>query len=114
MQTFNNKKYNAILMIVYRLTKYTLYIPTTKRLTTKGFTTLFLEYIFRSFGLPENIVSDKDNLFTSKFWSTFCHYLVIKRRLNITFHPQTDGQIEKLNQLLKHYLQNYYNFEQDD
>src|SRR6266699_5074407 len=38
----------------------------------------------------------------------------MKRRLNITFHLQTDSQIERLNQLLEHYLQNYYNFEQDD
>ncbi len=64
---FNDKKYNAILIIVYRFTKYTLYIFITKQFIIKNFVTLFLEYIFCLFKLPNNIVSDKDNLFTNKF-----------------------------------------------
>ena len=111
---FNSKKYNIVLIIIYRFTKYTLYIPTTNRFTVKSFITLFLEYIFRSFGLLDNIISDKDNLFISKFQSIFCYYLVIKRRLNIVFYLQTDSQIKKLNQFLEYYLQNYYNFKQND
>src|SRR6266566_7727877 len=111
---FNGKKYNIILMIVYRFTKYTLYILTTKQFTIKSFITLFFKYIFRFFKLPDNIISDKNNLFTSKFWSIFYYYFTMKRQLNIIFYLQTDSQIEKLNQLLEHYLRNYYNFEQDN
>ena len=62
-----------------------------KRFTVKVFIILFFEYIFRPFGLPDGIVSDKDSLFINKFWSIFCYYLVIKRRLNIIFYFQTDS-----------------------
>ena len=67
LQIFNDKKYNIILVIICRLTKYTLYILITKRLIVEGFTILFLEYVFRPFELPDSIVSDRDNLFTNKF-----------------------------------------------
>jgi len=111
---FNSKKYNVVLIIIYRFIKYILYIFIIKRFIVKSFITLFLEYIFHPFELPDSIISNKDSLFINKFWSTFYYYLIIKRRLNIIFHLQTDGQIEKLNQLLEHYLRNYYNFEQDN
>ena len=67
-----------------------------------------------TFGVPANIVSDHGSLFTSKFWSTFCFYLGARRRLSTAFHPQTDGQTERQNQTLEHYLRVYCNFAQDD
>ncbi len=54
-------------MVVCRFIKYILYIFTTKQFIAKGFITLFFEYIFYLFGLPDSIVSDKDNLFINKF-----------------------------------------------
>jgi len=55
------------LIVVYRFIKYILYIFTIKQFIVKGFAILFLEYIFRPFKLPDNIVSDKDSLFINKF-----------------------------------------------
>ncbi len=57
-----------------------------KRFIIKSFAILFLKYIFCLFELSDGIVSDKDSLFTSKFWSTFYYYLAIKRQLNIIFY----------------------------
>jgi len=65
-------------------------------------------------GMPKNLVSDRDTLFTSKFWSSLCHYLGAKRRLSTAYHPQTDGQTERQNQIVEHYLRVYTNFQQDD
>ena len=105
---------NSVLVVVDRLTKYALYIPTTDRLTSDGLATLLFQNVFRPFGLPDGIVSDRGTLFTSKFWSTFCWHLATKRRLSTAFHPQTDGQTERQNQSLEHYLRVFCNFEQDD
>jgi len=66
-QTFSNKKYDVVLIIVCRLIKYTLYIFITKQFIVEGFVILFLEYIFCPFGLLDDIVSNKDSLFINKF-----------------------------------------------
>jgi transposase InsO family protein len=110
----NGKRVDSILVIVDRFTKYALYIATTKRLTAEGFADLFMNHIFRSFGLPQGIVSDRGSLFTSKFWDTLCALLAVKRRLSTAYHPQTDGQTERQNQTLENYLRIYCNAQQDD
>lgn len=62
-----NKVYNAILVIVDRLTKVSIYLPTTKKLTNDGLASLYLEYIYPHFGLPSGIISDRGTIFTSGF-----------------------------------------------
>ncbi|KAK6212977.1 hypothetical protein QIS74_03097 [Colletotrichum tabaci] len=59
------------------------------------------------FGTPEGIVSDRDKLFTSKFWEEFTRERAIKRRLSTAHHPQTDGQTERVHQTLEKYLRIY-------
>ena len=96
--------YDTILVIMDRFTKYAHYIPTTKRVTSDTLATIFLDHIFSKYGMPEGIVSDRGTLFTSAFWRSFCAILACKRRLSTAFHPQTDGQTERQNQNLEHYL----------
>ena len=48
------------------------------------------------------------------FWSALCHYMHIKERLSMAFHPQTDGQTERQNQTLEQYLRAYIIYQQDD
>ena len=50
----------------------------------------------------------------SKFWFSLCYFLGIKRRLSNAFHPQTDGQTERQNSIMKIYLRAFVNFEQND
>ena len=59
-------------------------------------------------------MSDRDSVFTSKFWSSLCYFLGIKRRLSNVFYPQTDGQTERQNNTMEAYLQAFVNFEQND
>ena len=62
-----NKAYDTILVVVDRFTKYALYIATRKTLTASVFANLFLDHVYRPFGLPTSIVSDRRSLFTSNF-----------------------------------------------
>ncbi len=111
---FRGKVFDSILVIVDRYTKMARYISTTKDITAAELAELFILYVVKDFGTPAGITSDSGSVFTSKFWSTLCFYLKIRRRLSTAFHPQTDGQTENLNQTLEQYLRCYANYQQDD
>lgn len=106
--------YNAILVVVDRYTKMTRYIPCRKTINAVELADLFWEEIVLRYGAPEGVVSDRGSLFTSSFWSELCFYSQIKRRLSTAFHPQTDGQTERQNQTLEHYLRTFCNEKQNN
>ena len=60
--------------------------------------------IVRLHGVPMSIVSDRDTRFTSQFWESLQKTLGTQLRFSTTFHPQTEGQTEKLNQILEDML----------
>lgn len=90
------------------------FIPTHSTASAEEFATLFLKEIFRLHGLPKDIVSDRGSVFISRFWTTLTSLLSIKRNLSTSFHPQTDGQTERTNQTLEHFLRTYTNHHQDN
>ena len=104
--------YDAILVVVDRFTKMVCYLPTTKTITAEELGELFFFEITCRFGTPAGVVSDRGSVFTSAFWSTLCYHAKVKRRLSTAFHPQTDGQTEKQNQTLEHFLRTFCNAEQ--
>ena len=106
--------WDSIFVVVDRYTKMALYIPCQKTLDADDLATAFLRRVACAFGLPKGIVSDRGSVFTSKFWSAFCYHMKVKRRLSTAFHPQTDGQTERQNQTLEHYLRCYCNYRQTD
>lgn len=108
------KKYDAILVVVERLTKYAHFIPYCESSGAEDLAYVFLRYIFSQHGMPEEIISDRDKLFTSKFWKSLMEQLGTKHRLSTAYHPQTDGQTERTNQTLEQYLRCYTNYQQDD
>ncbi|MBW0542885.1 hypothetical protein O181_082600, partial [Austropuccinia psidii MF-1] len=65
-------------------------------------------------GLPSRIVSDRGPLFVSSFWTNLCQQLNISRDLSTAYHPETDGQTERVNQILEQYLRMYVSYHQDD
>ena len=105
--------YDAILVIVDRYSKMVMYVPTNKTVNAPELADIFLDVITRH-GSPEGVVSDRGSVFTSAFWSEICYHLKIKRRLSTAFHPQTDGQTERQNQSLEHYLRCYCDKEQSN
>ena len=86
--------YDSILVIVDRLTKMVHYEPIKVTIDTPGLAEVIIDVVVRHHGLPDSIISDRGAIFTSKFWSSLCYFLGIKRRLSTAFHPQTDGQTE--------------------
>jgi hypothetical protein len=94
--------------------KMGLFIPTIATLTAEGLTDLIITWVVVKHGTPADIVSDCDGLFISNFWKSLTKCLGIKLNLSIMYHPETDGQTEHLNQILKQYLRIYVNYLQDD
>lgn len=74
---------------------------------------IFIETVFKHHGLPLQIISDRDRRFTSYFWEHLFDLLKTELRKSTAYHPQTDGQTEKANQVLKYMLQSHCSRKQD-
>nr|XP_031857102.1 uncharacterized protein CI109_007532 [Kwoniella shandongensis]KAA5524173.1 hypothetical protein CI109_007532 [Kwoniella shandongensis] len=109
-----SKGYNSILVVVDRLTKWAVFIPTTTKLTALGCVDLIVDNIITQHGLPSSIVSDRGSKFTSRVWDGVCKSLGIKASLSTAWHPQTDGQTERVNQVLEQYLRIFTSYKQDN
>ena len=92
-----NDVYDFILVIIDKYTKMFLYILVKFTWSIENLIDVLFEKVFLYFENVKSIVSNKNNLFTSDFWSTLCYRTRIKRKLNIVFHFQIDEQIEKQN-----------------
>jgi hypothetical protein len=90
------------------------FIKCLKTTDAPEFARLFVSNIVRLHGLPDSIVSDRGSIFTSHFWSTVASILKIDPRKSTAFHPQTDGQTERMNQTLETYLRISCSYNQDD
>ena len=74
----------------------------------------FMKYVFRYHGLPCEIVSDRGPQFISKFWAKVFELFRTKLNLSSGYHPQTDGQTERINQILEQYLRCFIHYQQDN
>ena len=92
------------------------YVPsaTASDVTSLGVAKLFPEHVWRTFGLPEKTVSDRGPQYASAFMKELLGLLGIKAALSTAYHPQTDGQTERLNQEVEQYLQHFVNERQND
>lgn len=106
--------YNAILVVVHRLTKMRHLIPTTKEVDSKEVARLYIDNVWKLHGLPNIIVSDRGTQFVAEFWRSLCDRLQISPKFSTTFHPQTDGQTERINAVMEQYLRSYVSYQQDD
>ena len=68
---------------------------------------IFVDNVFRLRGLPEVIISDRDPRFTGKFWRSLLDLLGTDLRFSTAFHPQTDGQSERMIEMLENFLTPY-------
>jgi len=109
---WNGKEVDAILMVVDRYTKMSIFLPVSSEITATELAELLHKEVFLRYGFPRGIVSDRGSIFTSALWSALCFHMRIKRRLSTAFHPQTDGQTERANQTLEFYLRCFVGEEQ--
>lgn len=96
-----SEEYNAILVIVDRLTKHAQFIPCTTGLDTEGFAYLFVKHVAARFGLLTSIISDRDPRWISDFWRAVCKCLKTKLAMSSSHHPQHDGQTESTNKTME-------------
>jgi len=106
--------YDAILVVVDRLTKMRHLIPCLTSTSAEDLANLFLENVWRLHGLPDGIVSDRGPQFASIFWRSLCKRLQIQPWLSTAFYPQSDGQTERVNAIMEQYLRSFVNYQQDD
>src|SRR6266436_2144998 len=110
----DSKGYNAALMVVDHLSKQIHVIPTVTSLDSAGVAQLFLEHIWCHHGLPEEVISDCGPAFVSNFSCDLTTLLGVKLTLSTSYHPQTDGQMEHVNQEIEAYLQVFVSHQQDN
>jgi hypothetical protein len=99
--------YTAIAVFVDRLSKMVHLAPCRDDTTAEQFADLFVQHVFRAHGLPRQIVSDRDPRFTGTFWRALMERLGVTHALSSAFHPQTDGNTERVNRVLEDMLRHY-------
>ncbi|GJX69778.1 retrotransposable element Tf2 [Tanacetum coccineum] len=95
---------STVLVVVDRLSKQAHFIAVTHSYTAKVIAQLFLDNIYKLYGLPKTIVGDRDKVFMSLFWQSLFKMLKVGLKFSTAYHPQTDGQTEVVNKCLKGYL----------
>ena len=99
--------YTAIAVFVDRLSKMARLVPCHDTTTAEQFADLFVNTVFRSHGMPRELISDRDTRFTSEFWAALTQRLGVTRAMSSAFHPQTDGQTERVNRIIEDMLRHF-------
>ena len=96
--------YDAILTVIDKFTKKVFFLPTTSMVTSMGIAKLYRDNMFREHGLPKKMISDRGTQFISSFMKELQSMLKIERNPSTAYHPQTDGQAERANAIVKEFL----------
>ena len=101
------RQHDSIMVVVDKLTKAAHFIPVKSTYEAGDIAKIFMKEIFKLHGLPKAIVSDRDVKFTSNFWKGLFADLGTKLNFSTAYHPQTDGQTKRVNQVLEDMLRMY-------
>jgi hypothetical protein len=96
--------YSVIWVVVDKLTKFDHFIPLRHPFIAEKLAQLFMSRLFKLYGMPQNIVSNRDSTFTSRFWTKIFKLQGVFLAFSTTYHPQSDGQTEPVNKYIKNYL----------
>jgi hypothetical protein len=89
-----SKKYNSILVVVDKFSKYAHFIPLSHPFTAMQIVVHYMESVSKLHGLPLAMISDRDKIFTSNLWQTLFTLTGTELRMSLAYHPQTDRQTE--------------------
>ena len=106
--------FSAILVIVDRLSKQGIFIPTHDKIDAPELAKLFILHVFSKHGVPSHVTSDRGSEFVSRFFRSLALVLDMKLHFTSGYHPEADGQTERTNQTLEQYLRMYCNYQQDN
>jgi len=105
--------YNSILVVVDKLTKMVYFIPTIEKILAKGLARLFRNNVWKLHRLSKSIISNRGLQFTAGLIRELNRMLEIESKISIAFHPQTNKQIERVNQKLEQYLRMFIDHRQE-
>ena len=111
--TKSKRGYVFLLVITDRFTKLTRVVPL-RKITAYNVAVAFVEHWVFSYGPPECVISDNGKQFAAKFFQAVCELLGISNVFTSTYHPQTNGQVERYNRTILAMLRNYVNEHQND
>jgi len=110
-----NGPHDSVLTIVdHGCSQAAVFLPCTTTITGPGVAQLYFDNIYRWFGLPRKVISNRDPCFTLHFGHTLASKIGAKQNLSTAFHPQTDGLSERKNQWVEQYLRLIANAQQED
>lgn len=110
----NSDGWDSVMVVVDHFSKAAHFIPAKETWTADMLAKAFINHVFKLHGLPEKIVSDRGTTFMSHFWTSVLDQLRISPAPSTAFHPQTDGQVERINALLEDYLRHFVSLDQND
>ena len=97
----NSHRYDTILVVVDRLSKYSDFILLKHPYTSRHIAEIFINEVVRLHGIPKSILSDQDPIFMRKFWQELFYLQGITLHMTSSYHPQSDGQTEVVNRCLE-------------
>ena len=106
--------HDAIIVFVDKLTKMVHLVAAKTAVSSQEFARIFMNTVFKHHGQPEELICDRDPRFTSGFFRETFKVLGTKMKLSTAFHPETDGQTERVNRVLEEMLRHYVGPLQDD
>jgi hypothetical protein len=102
-----NKQHDYIMVVVDKLTKAAHFILVKLTLKEANLADIYLREIARLHGMPKTIVSNRDPKFTSNFWKGFFQEFGTNMHFSTTYHPESDGKTERVNQIIEDMLRMY-------
>ena len=106
--------YDTVLVIFNWFSKMAHFVPNSKAISGAETADLFLQNVVWLHGLLEDVTSNRGSQFISHFWRRLLQTFETFVNLSTSYHPKTDGQTERVNQILKQYLGCTVNYQQDD
>jgi len=106
--------FDTILVIMDRLSKQAIFIPTHDTITSTELACLFVTHVFSKHRVPSHVTSDRSSEFVSHFFRSLGTALDMRLHFTSGYHPEANGQVERTNQMLEQYLRVYCNYQQDN